>query len=110
MRTPTAGNRGGLKIEDIMKAKDTSMFFRIKGERDPVKRKTHTSRGQALLLHFSESNPTYSTSSFPFTAHDSKIVTRTANFILSGKTTSFGRGQSELAVPEGNKSIGGVME
>jgi hypothetical protein len=31
-------------------------------------------------------------------------------FILSGKTTSFGRGQSELALPEGNKSIGGVME
>jgi hypothetical protein len=29
-------------------------------------------------------------------------------FILSGKTTSFGRGQSELALPEGNKSIGGV--
>jgi hypothetical protein len=26
MRTPTAGNRGGLKIEDIMKAKGTSMF------------------------------------------------------------------------------------
>jgi hypothetical protein len=33
MRTPTAGNRGGLKIEDIMKAKDTFMFGRIKGER-----------------------------------------------------------------------------
>jgi len=32
------------------------------------------------------------------------------DFILSGKTTSFGRGQSELALPEVNKSIGGVME
>jgi hypothetical protein len=31
MRTPTAGNRGGLNIEDIMKAKGTSMFFWNKG-------------------------------------------------------------------------------
>jgi hypothetical protein len=38
------------------------------------------------------------------------ITGRDAYFILSGKTTSFGRGQSELALPEGNKSIGGVME
>ena len=36
--------------------------------------------------------------------------TEIEQFILSGKTTSFGRGQSELALPEGNKSIGGVME
>jgi hypothetical protein len=27
MRTPTAGYRGGLKIENIMKAKDTSILF-----------------------------------------------------------------------------------
>jgi hypothetical protein len=31
-------------------------------------------------------------------------------FILSGKTTSFGRGQSELALPEGNRCIGGIMQ
>jgi hypothetical protein len=39
MRARTAGNHGGQKIENIMKARDTSMLFRIKGERGSVKQK-----------------------------------------------------------------------
>ena len=59
MRTPTAGNRGGLKIEDIMKAKDTSMFFRLKGECEAVKLKIYVTRGPGFSLLFSETKPSF---------------------------------------------------
>jgi hypothetical protein len=57
MRTPTAGNRRGLKIEDIMKAKGPSMFFRIKGGRGSVKLKRCMSQGQTFLLQFLRIKP-----------------------------------------------------